>query len=114
MTLEPRYSDVPILNRIDIEANTQRQVVPKNSATFGLPRENIVQLNAGHSDMCRFDATDQRDKDNLEIVLNNLDDQYEKALESCESAMHVHLPELNTGTSDKDLEDRMAALNSVK
>ena len=95
-------------------ADTQRQVVPKSSAIFGLPghRENIVRLNAGHSDMCRFDAKDQRDQDNLEIVLSNLEDVYDKALKSCEFANDIHLPELNTGAADRDLEDRMAALNS--
>ena len=88
--------------------------MPKNSATFGLPghRENIVRLNASHSDMCRFDAKDQRDKDNLEIVFSNLEDLYDEALKTCESANDVHLPELNKGAADRDLEDRMAALNS--
>ena len=78
--------------------------MPKNSATFGLPghRENIVRLNAGHSDMCRFDAKDQRDKDNLEIVFSNLEDLYDAALNNRESAS---LPKLNTGAADRDLED---------
>ena len=90
--------------------------MPKSSATFGLPghRENIVRLNASHSDMCRFDAQDQRDKDNLEIVLSNLEDIYDRALKSCESADDIRLPELNTGAADRVLEDRMAALNSFK
>lgn len=59
-------------------------VVTKDSATFGLfgHRENIVRLNASHSDMCRFDAKDQRDKDNLEFVLSNLEDLYDEALKS--------------------------------
>ena len=88
--------------------------MPKNSATFGLPghRENIVRLNASHSDMCRFDVKDQRDKDNLEIVFSNLEDLYDEALKSCESANDIHLPELNTEAADRDLEGRMAALNS--
>ena len=88
--------------------------MPKSSATFGLPghRENIVRLNASHSDMCRFDAENQSDKDNLEIVFSNLEDLYVEALKSCESANDIHLPEVNKGTADRDLEDRMAALNS--
>ena len=75
--------------------------MPKSSAIFGLPghRENIVRLSASHSDMCRFDANDQRDKDNLEIVLSNLEDLYDEALKSCESASDIHLPELKTGGS---------------
>lgn len=86
----------------------------KDSATFGLfgHRENIVRLNASHSDMCRFDAKDQRDKDNLEFVLSNLEDLYDEALKSRESANIIPLPELNTGAADRNLEDRMAALNS--
>ena len=89
--------------------------MPKDRATFGLPghRENIVRLNASHSDMCRFDAKDQRDKDNLEIVFSNLEDLYDEALKSCESVNDIHLPELNTGAADRDLENRMAALNSL-
>ena len=68
--------------------------MPKTSATFGLPghRENIVRLNATHSDMCRFDGKDQRDKDNLKIVSSNLEDVYDVALKNCESANSVHLP----------------------
>ena len=62
--------------------------------------------------MCRFDGKDQRDKDNLKIVSSNLEDVYEVALKSCESAISVHMPELNTGAADKDLEDRWAVLNS--
>lgn len=88
--------------------------MPKKSATFGLPghRENIVRLDANHSDVCRFDGVTQRDKDNLKIVSSNLEDVYEDALKSCESANDVHLPELHPGAADMDLEDRMAALDS--
>ena len=88
--------------------------MPKESAVFGLPghRENIVRLNADHSDMCRFDIKDQRDKDNLKIVSSNLEDVYKEALKCGESANDMRLPELNTRTPDRDLEDRMAGLNS--
>ena len=88
--------------------------MPKKSATFGLPghRENIVRLNASHSDMCRFDSTDQRDKDNLKIVSSNLEDVYTEALKSCESAKLVLLPELNVRAADMGLEDRMEALKN--
>ena len=88
--------------------------MPKKSATFGLPghRENIVRLNASHSDMCRFDGTDQRDKDNLRLVFRNLEDVYTEALTSCESTNHVLLPELNVRAADMGLEDRMAALKN--
>lgn len=88
--------------------------MPKKSATFGLPghRENIVRLNADHSDICRFDGKTQRDKDNLKFVSSNLEDVYDDALKSCESPNDVHLPELQTGAADSDLENRMAALDS--
>lgn len=88
--------------------------MPKTSATFGLPghRDNIVRLNATHSDMCRFDGKDQRDKDNLKIVSSNLEDVYDVALKNCKFANSVHLPETNTGAAEKNLEKRWAALNS--
>ena len=59
------------------------------------------------------DAKDQRDKDNLEIVFSNLEDLYDEALKTCKSANDIHLPELNAGAADRDLENRMAALNSL-
>ena len=75
--------------------------MPKESATFGLPghRENIVRLNADHSNMCRFDVTDQRDKDNLKIVSSNLEDVYNEALKHCESTEYVLLPGLIVGAA---------------
>ena len=98
----------------DAEADVHKQVVPKKSATFGLPghRENIVRLNESHRDMCRFDGINQRDKDNLKIVSSNLEDAYDQALKSCESVHYVHLPELKIAAADQDLENRMAALDS--
>jgi len=56
-------------------------IVPKRSATFGLPgdRENIVKLDTGHRDLCRFDES-QHDQDNLKLVASNVEDLYEKAL----------------------------------
>ena len=63
--------------------------------------------------MCRFDANGQRDKDNLEIVCSNLEDLYDEAVKSCESASYIHVPELNPETAGKDLEHRMAASNSL-
>jgi hypothetical protein len=59
------------------------QIVPKKSATFGLSggRENIVKLDARHSDLCRFD---ENDDDNLCLVISNIEDLYEDALAKCE------------------------------
>ena len=55
--------------------------MPKRSAVFGPPgdRENIVRMDASHSDMCRYDGT-QHDRDNLKLVLSNMEDLYEQAL----------------------------------
>src|ERR1700761_9086521 len=46
------------------------QIVSRESAVIGLPGhvEAQLQLNASHSDMCRFDLSCQRDKDNYKIV----------------------------------------------
>ena len=86
----------------------------KKSATFGLPghRESIVRLDASHSDMCRFNGINQGDIDNYKIVSSNLEDLYEGALKSCESAREVDLPELSREAVDRDLEDRIAALGN--
>ncbi|KAF6231705.1 hypothetical protein HO173_010007 [Letharia columbiana] len=56
--------------------------VPKKSATFGLSgtRENIIELNAEHSDLCRFGGS-RRDQDNFKLVASNIQDLYDAALE---------------------------------
>ena len=46
------------------------------------------------------------------FVFNNLEDAYDEALKSCESAIDVPLPNFNTVAAARDLEDRMAALYS--
>jgi hypothetical protein len=50
--------------------------VPRESAVFGLDgrRENQVKLNAAHSDMCRFNPSVERDKDNYFLVEGNIAD----------------------------------------
>ena len=60
-------------------------MVPRKSAVFGLPgdRENIVRLNASHSDMCRFDES-QQDQDNFNLVRSNIEDLYEEAIKRSE------------------------------
>ena len=61
-------------------------MVPKKSAAFGLSgeRENIVKLDARHSDLCRFDEI-QHDRDNFRLVSSNIEDLYGDALKRCES-----------------------------
>jgi hypothetical protein len=53
------------------------QIVSKESATFGLAgsRENIIRLEANHSDICRF-GDSQQDQDNFEIVKGNIEELY--------------------------------------
>jgi hypothetical protein len=49
------------------------QIVDKRSATFGLPlnRETQIALDANHSDICKFEAIDSDDYEQVEdnIVL---------------------------------------------
>lgn len=61
---------------------------------FGLPgdRENIVRLDASHSDMCRFDQS-KRDQDNFKLVWSNVEDLYEDALKRGESISIMFLPD---------------------
>lgn len=73
------------------------QIVSRESARFGLPgdRENIVQLKADHSGVCRFDRS-QVDRDNFELVQSNIKDLYKSSLRIGElrdiltSSGHMH------------------------
>lgn len=92
-------------------------IVPKASAIFGLPgtRENIVGLNAEHSDLCRFGAS-RREQDNLKVVLANIRDLYNAALERSESVGVSSRAEQSREAADdpqgidQDLERRFASL----
>lgn len=94
-------------------------IVPKRSATFGLSgtRENIVELNAEHSDLCRFDES-RRDKDNFKLVANNIQDLYEAALERSESVDVFSRAEQSREVADnpqgidQDLNKRFASLSA--
>ena len=46
-------------------------------------RENIVRLEATHSDLCRFDDDDE---DNSKLVLSNIEDLYEHAISPCKTS----------------------------
>ena len=46
-------------------------------------RENVVRLEAAHSDLCRFD---EHDEDNSKLVLNNIEDLYEHAISICKTS----------------------------
>ena len=95
-------------------------IVPKKSAIFGLPgtRENIVELNADHSNLCRYDNSMQ-DQDNFKLVANNIQDLYENALKRSESVEVSFGAEESReaaenpqeiGHDDKDLHKRFASL----
>ena len=91
-------------------------IVPKRSACFGLPgsRENIVELNAEHSDLCRFDGS-MRDQDNFKLVANNIQDIYEAALKRSESvdvskrAMQSREEADNSQGVDQELNKRLGS-----
>lgn len=61
------------------------QIVPRESARFGMPgdRENVVKLNANHSNVCKFGPS-QTDQDNFKLVRSNIGDLYRNALKKCE------------------------------
>ncbi len=87
------------------------QIVPKKSAVFGLPgdRENIVRLDASHSDMCRFDQSRQ-DQDNFKLVWNNVEDLYKEALKGSELSNILSPPDHNPELAHHDLGSRLARL----
>ncbi|KAK2616030.1 hypothetical protein N8I77_002749 [Diaporthe amygdali] len=72
-------------------------IVTKESATFGLPghRENIIGLEAKHSNICRFDLEIEEDRDVYEFVKNNMLWVYEEALK--EADMEQRLEALEMG-----------------
>ena len=82
-------------------------MVSRESAIFGVSsnKENIVKLNATHSDMCRFDLSG-KDQDVFKLVRGNIEDVYEKALKKGESLTPLT-------NSDEALERRFAALQST-
>src|SRR5688572_19065015 len=57
------------------------QVVPRESARLGMPGhlENVVKLDADHSSVCKFGAS-QTDQDNFELVRANIKDIYKNAV----------------------------------
>ena len=85
---------------------TAWQIVSRESASFGIPgdREGIIELKAGHSDLCRFDIS-KKDGDLLKRVRFPIQELYEKALAKGESTA-VH------SESDTELERRLAALRA--
>lgn len=77
------------------------QVVPRESAIFGLPgdRERILGIDATHSNMCRFNPSTGEDAQSLKTVLSSVEDLYEDAVKKGTStksaqclahASHVH------------------------
>ena len=58
------------------------QIVPRESAVFGLSgmNETPIKLDADHGNMCRFDLSIERDRDNYELVRGNLSSLCQKAV----------------------------------
>lgn len=56
-------------------------MVPRGSAVIGLPgnRENVVQLDALHDDMCRFNPDSKQDRENYFKVEGNVKELCEYA-----------------------------------
>ena len=52
------------------------QIVSRSSAVLGIPGdiENQVKIDADHSDMCRFDLSVAKDRDNYRLVQANIED----------------------------------------
>lgn len=63
---------------------TLLQIVPSSEAAMFMSstREDIIGLDATHSDLCRFDANAKTDRKILKMVLGNLVELYEKAVGS--------------------------------
>ncbi|KAL2125631.1 hypothetical protein VTJ04DRAFT_1996 [Mycothermus thermophilus] len=60
---------------------SQDTIVPKASATFGLPGKNekIISLDADHSGVCKFGDT-QTDQDNYKLVQRQIVELYKQAI----------------------------------
>lgn len=58
--------------------------MPRESAVIGLPGdvENVVRLDADHSNMCRYDTREEADRDMYELVAFDLGRLYENAVQA--------------------------------
>lgn len=77
-----RRCDLPDLQLCNgHKADRRRQIVSKESATFGLlgSRENVVRLDADHRNSCRFDDS-MHDQDNFKLVRGNIQELYNDAI----------------------------------
>ena len=85
-----------------------QQIVPRASAVIGLPGdvENAVKLDADHSNMCCFDLSNQKDRDNFHLVEANMKDPYDLAIARGELMSLSETP----STADAELERRFLAL----
>ena len=83
---------------------TPLKTVTRESASFGIPgeREAIIELKAAHSDLCRFDESEE-DQILLKRVRIPVQEMYQKALSKGESVV-------SDLQMDLELESRLAAL----
>lgn len=99
-----------------IPAKKHFKIVLKESSRLGLPgrHENIVQLDADHNGVCRFDIkTSEEDEDNYNKVRANVEDLYEKALRKSELivALSREAAQETKEVEHNDLEARFAQLS---
>lgn len=71
----------------------------KESAIFGVPSEDKIEVNADHSGICRFDTSKPQDKGTYQIVKTHIED-----------AMGASLFPAQPGTSDLLTPDRRSPL----
>jgi hypothetical protein len=73
-------------------------------------RENVVKLNADHSGVCKFGAS-QTDQDNFKLVRSNIKDVYSNALKKGEFAsLSYTVGEEGCAMSEGSLEARIVGL----
>jgi len=114
------YEKVQIVSFYERYPTRKYMVVNPLDARLNLAgeRENIVGLDATHSDICRFDPTQEADQDVWEPVLTNLKDLHRKVLQSRGELLSLsslqddslQAEHLVAATEDTDLESRFKQL----
>lgn len=94
--------------QLDCANHNRTQIVSRESAVIGLPGnvEAQLQLNASHSDICRFDPSSERDQDNYKIVNSRLKGLYKEAI--------LLRSKLANPPQQEALEERFAALSDPR
>lgn len=84
---------------------TKHQIVPRESATIGLPGdvEEILGLDTDHSGLCKFDLSNEDDKGVYEVVSNGVTEVYEAAISRVDDiqARLPNIPDSLPGTASR-------------